>query len=488
VRYRVAAINGVGMGPYVIQTTDVTLPKAGTQPGAPTGLTLVATNFTTVTLSWVAPSGTVTGYDVQWSETGKHNWAATTNQPTDQTVTSITDDVPAGQTRYYRVAAVNSAVIANAGRGPYSDSVRLGGPADQMGTVTLSTQAPMVGTAITATLRDADTPLSNHVWQWQKSMDKASWMDITGAGATAMSYTPAAMDEGYYLRATVTYTDKNRSDRMAYSMATDAAVTLPADQMGTVTLSTQKPLVGMAITASLTDADGMVSGQMWQWQKSMDKTSWMDITGDMTATYTPVEMDEDYYLRATVTYNDKNRSGRMAESMATDMVTVPSDDASLSSLSLMDSDGMAIDLMDMNDMSVAFAPDTRMYYADVANDVDMIEVMAAAMDSNAMVSVMYGADDMMATMMDGGGYSVPLMAGENTVKVNVTAEDGTTMTYTVMVDRAVMMTLFERYDANDNMVLDKGEILKAIDDYLNHRTISKEQVLELIKLYLSGTS
>jgi len=208
----------------------------------------------------------------------------------------------------------------------------------------------------------------------------------------------------------------------------------------------------------------------------------------MTATYTPVEMDEDYYLRATVTYNDKNRSGRMAESMATDMVTVPSDDASLSSLSLMDSDGMAIDLMDMNDMSVAFAPDTRMYYADVANDVDMIEVMAAAMDSNAMVSVMYGADDMMATMMDGGGYSVPLMAGENTVKVNVTAEDGTTMTYTVMVDRAVMMTLFERYDANDNMVLDKGEILKAIDDYLNHRTISKEQVLELIKLYLSGTS
>ena len=109
--------------------------------------------------------------------------------------------------------------------GPYSASVRLGGPADQMGTVTLSTQAPMVGAAITATLMDADTPLSNHVWEWQKSMtptDMASWVAATGVGASTMSYTPEAMDEGYSLRATVMYTDKYRSGMMAYSMATDA--------------------------------------------------------------------------------------------------------------------------------------------------------------------------------------------------------------------------------------------------------------------------
>ena len=195
-----------------------------------------------------------------------------------------------------------------------------------MGTVTLSTQAPMVGTAITATLTDDDGGVTGQMWQWQKSMtpmDMNSWMDITGA--MAMSYTPAAMDVGYHLRAKVTYTDANSSDRMVYSDATTGAVMLPSDRMGTVTLSTQEPAVGMAITATLMDADGTISGQMWQWQKSMtltDMDSWMDIagataTGTMTSSYTPAAADVDYHLRATVTYTDAYRSGRTAYS-ATD--------------------------------------------------------------------------------------------------------------------------------------------------------------------------
>ena len=87
---------------------------------------------------------------------------------------------------------------------------------------------PMVGTMITATLTDDDGMVSGQTWQWEKSMtptDMASWMDATGMGATTMSYTPVAMDEGYHLRATVMYTDKDRSGRMAYSMATANAVT-----------------------------------------------------------------------------------------------------------------------------------------------------------------------------------------------------------------------------------------------------------------------
>ena len=226
VRYRVAAINSVGVGPYVASTTDVTLPKAGTQPDAPTGLTVVATSFTGVTLSWVAPSGTVTGYHVQYSETGEHTWLDTgITQPTSGTDTDITDTVPVGEARYYRVAAENTGVTPN--RGPYSAVLRLGGPADEPGTVTLSTQEPMVGSAITATLMDDDGGVTGQMWQWQKSMDKDSWMDITGAtamGTMTSSYTPVAMDEDYYLRATVEYTDENRSGRMAESMATGSKV------------------------------------------------------------------------------------------------------------------------------------------------------------------------------------------------------------------------------------------------------------------------
>ena len=50
----------------------------------------------------------------------------------------------------------------------------------------------------------------------------------------------------------------------------------PADQMGTVTLSTQEPMAGTrTITANLTDADGMVSGQ----DVAVGKVRWTSTPG-----------------------------------------------------------------------------------------------------------------------------------------------------------------------------------------------------------------
>ena len=132
-----------------------------------------------------------------------------------------------------------------------------------------------------------------------------------------------------------------------------------------------------------------------------------------------------------------------------------------------------------------FMSDIDMYYASVASDVEMIKVMATAMDSDAMVSVMYGADDMMAMMDDDGYYSVSVMEGENTVNVMVTAEDDTTtMTYTVTVT-VLMETLLDIYDTNDNNRIDKSEAVAAIRDYIADQ-ITKADVVEVIRLYISG--
>ena len=76
---------------------------------------------------------------------------------------------------------------------------------DEAGTVTLSSEKPTVGDDLTATLGDPDGDLTDVTWQWSKSADMDSWMDISGA--TSMSYTPTSMDVGYHLRATATYTD-----------------------------------------------------------------------------------------------------------------------------------------------------------------------------------------------------------------------------------------------------------------------------------------
>ena len=222
--YRVAAINVIGKGPLSDDSTAVTPPVAGAQPNAPTGLTATADGPTTINLSWTAPArgaSAITGYTVQSSSDGEQPWANVSPGPSD-TDTTLEHTVTAGSTNHYRVAATNSV-----GPGPYSIPATVG-PADQMGMVTLSTQEPKAGMVITATLEDDDGMVSGQEWQWEKSRTPTnmnSWMPATGAGAMTRSYTPVAADEGYYLRAMVTYTDASGPDRLAYSDATTGMVT-----------------------------------------------------------------------------------------------------------------------------------------------------------------------------------------------------------------------------------------------------------------------
>ena len=78
------------------------------------------------------------------------------------------------------------------------------------------------------------------------------------------------------------------------------------DEAGSVKLDELQPQAGggQSVTASVSDTDGGVTNAVWQWSRSMDMTSWTDISAGTASTYTPQEEDEGYYLRATVTYSD----------------------------------------------------------------------------------------------------------------------------------------------------------------------------------------
>ena len=94
--------------------------------------------------------------------------------------------------------------------------------------------------------------------------------------------------------------------------ATTAAVS--EDDDGTVTLSTRTPEVGSAITATLTDPDGGVTGATWQWAKSSNgSTGWTDIQGATSGSYTPGRSDAGAFLRATVSYDDAVGTGKSAQ-------------------------------------------------------------------------------------------------------------------------------------------------------------------------------
>ena len=98
----------------------------------------------------------------------------------------------------------------------------------------------------------------------------------------------------------------------------------------------------------------------------------------------------------------------------------PSSDTGLDSLSL----GAVV-------LSPGFDTGTTSYTATVDNDVDEVTVTAEASSDYATVAVTPAEGD----DPDTEGVEVALVEGQNVVTVTVTAEDGTTGTYTVTVTR-----------------------------------------------------
>ncbi len=95
------------------------------------------------------------------------------------------------------------------------------------------------------------------------------------------------------------------------------------DEPAVITLSTTQPQVGRALTATLTDPDGTVSGITWTWTSSADHTSWTPIPGADSAVYTPQVTDLGHYLRVTASYiDDVFGAGRSAPAVLTDIVQV----------------------------------------------------------------------------------------------------------------------------------------------------------------------
>ena len=89
---------------------------------------------------------------------------------------------------------------------------------DEDGTVTLSARRPLADVAFTAELTDPDGAATNPKWQWAKSMSKnGSYTDIDNAEAATYTPTDASgkSDAGFYLQATVSYTDPEGSGKNA---------------------------------------------------------------------------------------------------------------------------------------------------------------------------------------------------------------------------------------------------------------------------------
>ena len=116
---------------------------------------------------------------------------------------------------------------------------------------------------------------------------------------------------------------------------------------------------------------------------------------------------------------------------------IVSTDATLSALALADNNGTAVSLTPST-----FVATTTSYTADVANGVTSITLTPTVNDSDATVEYLDASDAAITdTNLSTPALDAPVVLGDNTFKVKVTAEDAnTTETYTVVVTRLRRVT------------------------------------------------
>ena len=335
---------------------------------------------------------------------------------------------------------------------------------EELGTVTLMPTTPSVGREINAALTDPDTATENTVtWQWSRSMTpNGTFADIDLA--TSMTYTPVEADEGHYLKATASYTDGEGTGKSA-------------DEM------TESPVSLFAI-------DGLTSPSYME--NGTDAVATYTATGDAATTRTLEGADAGHF---TITdgmlrfMSSPNYEMPMdADTNNVHMVTLKASDGT-------DMDTKAVTVTVTNEDeagTVTLMPASPMVDTAVTATLTDVDGTTTSESWNWLIS---GTED--------GTYTA--IPGAITAMYTPTAEDATKyIRATVMYDDpegtnkvadsdSAMVTagdpLIAEYDDNNNGMIDKTELITAINDYLGigAGSVSKAELIRLINLYLGLT-
>jgi Domain of unknown function (DUF4347)/Domain of unknown function (DUF4082) len=124
-------------------------------------------------------------------------------------------------------------------------------------------------------------------------------------------------------------TASNNSNYFRDIVFTPTTVTPPTNQLGTIA-TTGTTTQNQVLTANVTDADGLTGVAInYKWQQSVDGTTWIDIAGATSKTFTLAQAQVNQRVRANATYTDALGSSENILSPATAAIANVNDLGSL---------------------------------------------------------------------------------------------------------------------------------------------------------------
>ena len=251
--------------------------------------------------------------DVDGTITFTYQWQVSDNNSSWTNITGATGEsytIPSDQSlvdKYIRVTAVTTD-----SRGGITNFVSVSSqvssvddPATGTLTITGSVSEGNTISANTTSISDVDG-LITFTYKWQISDNNSTWTDINGA--TSSSYTipsdQSLVDK--YIRVAAVSTDSRGGTTNFVSVSSQVSnVDDPATGTATITGTFAEGETLSANTSSISDVDGTITFT-YQWQVSDNNTTWTNINGATTTSYT-IPSDQslvDKYIRVTAVTTD----------------------------------------------------------------------------------------------------------------------------------------------------------------------------------------
>ena len=334
---------------------------------------------------------------------------------------------------------------------------------DEDGMVTLMPMRPSIGMEITATLTDPDMMVTDTTWQWSRSMEmEEGYTDITGA--TSAMYTPMEADEGYYLKATASYTDGEVSGKMAEKItgsqvrlfAIDGPISPSYVENGTAAVATYIASGDAAPTWTLEGADAgdfTITGGMLRFMSSPNYEM-------------PMDADTNNVYMVTVKASD----GTLTDAEPVTVTVTNVDEAGTVTLTPM-----------------APSVDTEITATLIDEDIVTGNTVTWQWSRSLTMGGTYMDIDMATSMT----YTpVPADVGYY-LRATVMYTDGLGSGKMEMATTASMVTaadpLLAEYDTNKNGTIERSEVIAAINRYLDGEAgITRPEVIAVINRYLGS--